>query len=343
MLYVTKINELLRPAAQFPYTALDLFAGCGGLALGMEAAGIDTIGYEMDNCAVATYNANHHGQCYVKTLTSTTKFSDLVTAPVDVIIGRPPCQPFSVGGHQRGAEDTRNGFPIFLNAVAELQPRMFLFENVRGMLYANKWYLDQIMEELRDLGYMVEVKLFNAVNYGIPQNRERVIAVGHRGNFQFPSPQRQKITAGEAVGDTMHELLDEARLLTESQDKYIKNYEMASKCINPRDLYADRPVRTVTCRNLAGATGDMHRVRLPDGRRRRLVVREGARLQSFPDWFKFEGPETKQFYQIGNAVPPLFALQLANAMRQALDEPDFFSVEQIKAKSQQFVGQTSLL
>ena len=77
------------------------------------------------------------------------------------------------------------------------------------------------------------------------------------------------------------------------------------------------PARTLTCRNLAGATSDMHRVKLPDGRRRRITQREAARLQSFPDWFEFCGNETRQFTQIGNAVPPLLAYKLALALKDA--------------------------
>lgn len=335
MSYVKQINQLLRPAEYFAYHALDLFAGCGGLSLGFEAAGIDTTGFEMDGYAAETYNANLHGHCHTRKLSSDTQFLDLLAAPVDVVIGGPPCQPFSVGGHQRGLEDGRDGFPVFIKTVAALCPRLFLFENVRGMLYANKWYLDQIMQELRGLGYLVEARLCNVVQYGVPQNRERVIVVGHRGGFRFPTPQRQKVTAGEALSDTMELLLDETKLLTESQDRYVKNYEIASKCVNPRDLYPDRPARTVTCRNLAAATGDMHRVRLPDGRRRRLVVREAARLQSFPDGFAFQGPEAKQFYQIGNAVPPLFAYQLAQAIRQALASPDLHTAAELQAPDKQ--------
>ncbi|RSK38976.1 DNA cytosine methyltransferase [Hymenobacter perfusus] len=342
MPYLERINELLHPAAQFDYHAVDLFAGCGGLSLGFESVGIDTTGFEMDPYAVQTYNANLHGRCHQRKLTPEVDFLDLVTQHTDLVIGGPPCQPFSVGGLQMGLEDARDGFPIFINTVAALQPRMFLFENVRGMLYTNKWYLNQIVTELRGLGYIVEAKLFNVVNYGIPQNRERVIVVGHRGGFQYPQPQRHKVTAGEAVGDTMNLLLDESKLLTESQDRYVKKYEIASKCVNPRDLYADRPSRTVTCRNLAAATGDMHRVRLPDGRRRRLVVREGARIQSFPDNFDFKGPEAKQFYQIGNAVPPLFAYQLAQSVRNVLDAPDMYTAEQIREMADQFVGNPAL-
>jgi hypothetical protein len=116
----------------------------------------------------------------------------------------------------------------------------------------------------------------------------------------------------------MQQAPPESKFLTPGMDEYVAKYERASFCIRPRDLYPDQPARTVTCRNLAGATGDMHRVRLPDGRRRRLFVREAARLQSFPDWFEFCGAETSQFNQIGNAVPPLLAWHLAGSVKRYL-------------------------
>ena len=92
-----------------------------------------------------------------------------------------------------------------------------------------------------------------------------------------------------------------------------------SKLVNPRDLHMDRPARTLTCRNLAGSTADMHRIKLSDGRRRRLRVQEAARLQSFPDWFEFSGSETSKFNQIGNAVPPMFAHYIGRQMKKYLD------------------------
>jgi DNA (cytosine-5)-methyltransferase 1 len=131
----------------------------------------------------------------------------------------------------------------------------------------------------------------------------------------------------------MHTTPAESKFLTESQNVYIAKYEKASFCINPRDLYPDKPARTLTCRNLAAATGDMQRVKINDGRRRRLLIREAARLQSFPDWFEFTGNETSQFYQIGNAVPPLLAYQLALSVKDCYNSKKKLSVNETQFHS----------
>jgi len=311
MSYVSLINKLLVPKVSEKAVVLDLFAGCGGLSLGFEAAGYKTIGYEMNPDAAATYNANLKGNCFIEKLTL-----DFEYPQAQIVIGGPPCQPFSVGGNQNGINDSRNGFPFFIDAIRKVKPKVFMFENVRGLLYSNKWYLDLIIEELEDLGYKTECKLLNAVNYGVPQNRERLFLIGHNSEFKFPNLENIKNTVGDAISDLMITVPSESKFLTAAQEIYIANYEKASKCINPRDLYIDRPARTLTCRNLSGATGDMQRVKLPDGRRRRVLIREAARLQSFPDNFVFEGSETSQFNQIGNAVPPLLAYKMALAIKK---------------------------
>lgn len=313
MEYIEKINTELKPRIDkdLNKTVVDLFAGCGGLSLGFEAVGFKTVGFEKLEDAAETYRKNLLGDCYTQELSI-----DTVYPNADIVIGGPPCQPFSVGGKQLGLEDSRDGFPIFISAVEQIKPEVFLFENVRGLLYKNKWYLKEVIDHLEGLGYIISTRLLNAKNFGVPQNRERVIVMGAKDVIHFPSNFEKKVTVGEALGELATQIPDNAKFLTPSMDKYVAKYEKASKCVNPRDLYLDRPSRTLTCRNLAGATGDMHRLRLPDGRRRRITTREAARLQSFPDWFEFHGKETKVYNQIGNAVAPYFALSLAKEIKK---------------------------
>lgn len=295
---------------------LDLFAGCGGLALGFRSAGFRTVGFEMLEDACETYRSNLKDKCHQIVLSPSVE----LPTGAEVIIGGPPCQPFSVNGHQNGHRDERDGFPTLLSAVERYSPRLVLFENVRGMLYQNRPYLEQIVSHLESFGYSVERELLNAVHFGVPQNRERLFVVAHRGDWEFPEPthRHQPVNAGEALGELAQQVPPGAKFLTPSMDDYVARYERASQCIRPRDLHLDQPSRTVTCRNLNGATGDMLRVRLADGRRRRLTVREGARLQSFPDWFTFRGNEGSQFNQIGNAVPPLLGKAIAKAASACL-------------------------
>lgn len=314
--YPEFINKVLVPAAKPKWVAVDLFAGCGGLALGFEAAGFATIGFEKDKDACATYRRNLGSACVETVLTPDTDLPEC-----DVLIGGPPCQPFSVGGLQQGHNDTRNGFPTFIAAVRKLRPRFWLFENVRGMMYGNRWYLDEIVKELEDLGYVVDMRLLSTVNFNVPQKRERLVVVGHAGEFVFPAPSMQTWTAGQALEGLLFQTPPESKFLTASMDRYVANYEKASSCIRPRDLHLDLPARTLTCRNLAGATGDMQRIKLPDGRRRRLLPREAARLQSFPDHFEFMGTEGSVYNQIGNAVPPMFAFSIASTVSRYLSSP----------------------
>jgi DNA (cytosine-5)-methyltransferase 1 len=213
-----------------------------------------------------------------------------------------------------------------------VRPSLFLFENVRGLLRAEKPYFETVLETLGSFGYIIDYAVLNAVDYGVPQNRERLFAVGHRGKFRFPAPLKKRTTAGEALGGLLYTAPPESVFLTPAMDAYVAAYEKASCCAKPRDLYPGKPARTLTCRNLAGATSDMQRVRLPDGRRRRLLPREAARLQSFPDWFAFCGKETHRFNQIGNAVPPLLAYNLALAVKASMRSGPLYDARAIREK-----------
>lgn len=308
-------DTLTLPARRLPHTVIDLFAGCGGLALGFEARGFRTVGYEADVDCCVSYRTNLDTDCHNVYLNEETKYGRS-----DVVIGGPPCQPFSVSGNQRGSRDPRNGFPAFLRAVEQAKPKLWLMENVRGVLFRNYDYMrKQVLRPLEQMGYTITTKIVRAARHEVPQKRERFVAVGVKtGSFEFPEESPVAYTAGQALGSLARDAPHNGQYLTPSQDAYIARYEAKSSCARPRDVHLDEPARTVTCRNLGGATSDMLRVRLADGRRRRLNVREAARLQSFPDWFQFSGDQASQFRQVGNAVPPMMAYHLAGAVRKAL-------------------------
>jgi len=311
--YSRKVDSELKPKKSIGIEVLDLFCGAGGLGLGFESEGFTTTGYDFDKDSCNTYSKNMNRDAFNIELNLSTDYPK-----ADILIGGPPCQPFSVGGKQKGKDDSRDGFPIFIDAIKKVQPALFLIENVKGVLYRNKSYLDENLEIINKIGYKTKMEILKASNYEIPQNRERIIIVGSKGDFNFPRPSEIKITVKEALGGYMKYEPKDGNYLTPEMDKYILKYEIASKCVNPRDLYPDRPSRTLTTRNLAGATGDMMRIKLPSGKRRRLLVREAARLQSFPDWYDFSGTESSQFKQLGNAVPPLLSKKLANSIKKLI-------------------------
>lgn len=312
--FIEYLNNTIKIPPTSKYCAIDLFAGCGGLSLGFEAAGIKTVGYERVEDCCDTYRKNLRSECHQEIITKDTEFPR-----ASVLIGGPPCQPFSRRGKRKGQIDDRNGFPAFIEAVKKVQPDLWMCENVKGLPEQSTSYFQSIIDQCKKLGYIVEHRTFQLVKFDVPQSRERMVIVGHHGGFKFPKPNDYVISAGEALGALATDIPDNAIFLTPAMDEYIAKYEAASKCRTPRDLHMDRPARTLTCRNLAGATSDMHRIKLSDGRRRRITVREAARLQGFPDWFEFCGSEESQYTQIGNAVPPIFAYKMALAVVDYLE------------------------
>ena len=317
--WVRELNSRLRRETNLGLKALDLFCGAGGLSLGFWARGFDVVGVDHSTDAAKTYNHNlGNAIC-----TDVNHMSELPTA--DVIIAGPPCQPWSRAGKRLGEQDDRDGLAVTMRAVQKIQPAAVVIENVPDLARSRRrQYLDEFETRLTALGYTVAEHLLNAADYGVPQNRRRIFITAIRNGrpLEPPTPWPEKVTVREAIPGTHHREATGAQLLSESMSAYIERYEQASGCRTPRDLHLDRPSRTLTVRNLSGATGDMMRLRLSDGRRRTLTVREAARLQSFPDWFRFLGTKRSQLEQIGNAVPPLLALAVAKSVSEHIAGSD---------------------
>lgn len=317
--YADTVSKALLPARKSKYVALDIYSGAGGLSLGLEAAGFNVIGIDHNSDCAATYNSNLHGTCLNDSITPRYDFPE-----ADLLVGGPPCQPFSVRGKQTGKSDGRNGIPSFIAAVKKIRPKMWIFENVRGMMYRNKDYLMSSVKRLQKLGYCVDMSVVNCADYGVPQNRERIIVIGHNGKYVPPQGLGIQVTSGEALRHIPSKDREKPSHLTSEMDRYVLAYEKASHCRRPRDLDRGRVARTLTCRNLGGCSSDMHRICTRNGKRRMLFVREAARLQGFPDWFEFAGSRYSRMRQIGNAIPPLFALVLGTQIRKCMASANGF-------------------
>ena len=311
--WVQEMNALLKPQANPVLEALDLFCGAGGLSLGFRACGFGVKGIDLCQDAVSTYAANV-GRAACRDLSTVTEWPS-----VDVVIAGPPCQPWSRAGLRKGGQDDRDGLGIVLGAVREVRPLAVVIENVSDLaLRKSREHLERFEGDLEDLDYRVEEWVLNAADYGVPQSRRRVFVAAVVGNEAIGRPRgwTEVVAVRRAIPGTFWRESQQARPISQGMSAYIERYERASGCRNPRDLHLDRPARTLTVRNLGGATGDMVRLRLANGNRRTLTVGEAARLQSFPDWFRFRGSRHSRFRQIGNAVPPLLALAVAASVRE---------------------------
>ncbi len=310
--WIQQVNSQLRRDDSLGLRALDLFCGAGGLSLGFWAQGFDVTGVDRDADATETYSRNL-GRASCAELGD-----DTVFPRAEVVLAGPPCQPWSRAGKRLRERDDRDGLAVVARAVHEVRPAIALIENVPDLARSrSRRHLDAFKEDIGSLGYAVDEHVLNAADFGVPQNRRRVFITATLGNqpLEMPEPRPAKITVRQAIRGTFWRVSKDARLLSDGMDEYIERYERASGCRTPRDLHLDQPARTLTVRNLAGATGDMIRLRLSDGRRRMLTAKEAARLQSFPDWFRFHGSDRSRFEQIGNAVPPLLSLAIAGSVR----------------------------
>jgi DNA (cytosine-5)-methyltransferase 1 len=341
--------------------AIDLFCGCGGLTLGLTSAGFNVIG-ALDNwpIAIQTYRRNfsHPVVCEPIEKLSASEFLGRICSSntqIDLVAGGPPCQGFSI---QRIGKDTddRNALVLeFARFVQELHPRMFLMENVPGLLgKRGRLLAARLGCTLKSAGYEIRVKQVNAAEYGIPQIRKRIFFYGwksHQGaNFVFPPStcsRDQFRTVAEAIGDlpqpshsrnqsvqsdplhfrtNLSELnLERLRHIPPGGGFEDLPVELRVNChkngaskIGHRYVYGrlapDRPAGTITARFDSFTRGKFAHP-LED---RNITLREGARLQTFPDTFRFSGTQEEIAAQVGNAIPPLLATTIARAMSSYL-------------------------
>ena len=338
-------------------TVLDLFSGAGGLALGFQAAGFKTIaGIDNDKASLETFARNFPSAVTMcEDLSSTS--DELVTFfknlrnKIDVIVGGPPCQGFSIAG-KRLIDDPRNSlYRHYIGIVDVIKPKYVVIENVPTIRSMGGGKIaSAIVQDLENLGYEVQVMTVNASDYGVPQNRKRTFFVAKKGDqpVVFPNPLTPtlKITTEDAIGDLplLEDYFDDLPIpYTKTfKNEYQRKMRQGSKLLFnhwsvahteqtksiialvpdggnykdlPKRLQGTRRVNIAWTRmasNLPSFTIDAgHNHHFHYKANRVPTVRECARIQSFPDSFVFLGNKTSQYRQVGNAVPPLLAEVLA--------------------------------
>lgn len=351
-----------RATGSLPVTAIDLFSGCGGLSFGFESSGIRT-GLAIDNWpdALNTFSRNHPESRSELFDLGAKNLKPVLNSLTDsqIVFGGPPCQGFSISG-KRDPNDPRNLlYRGFFKVVAEVRPRVFVMENVPNLASMDGGRLIQeIEDDFRSLGYNLSRKILLASDYGVPQNRRRLILVGtlSEKTFEFPlgtsTLPEEKVTCSEALSDLPEFSLEEGskypigpksdyqelmrvsskgifnHTITEHSEQTIRIISLVPDGGNykdlPHELQSTRKVNIAWTRyssrkpSLTIDTGHRHHFHYEFNRI--PTVRESARLQSFPDSFIFEGSKTSQYKQVGNAVPPLMAKALGESILRYLKD-----------------------
>lgn len=327
---------------------IELFAGAGGLALGIEKAGFETIGLiEFNRPAAETLKKNRPEWNVICddianiSCLDLEEYFDIKKGELDLLSGGAPCQAFSYAGKRLGLEDTRGTlfyhYAIFLQ---KLQPRMFLFENVRGLLtHDNGKTYKTMLSVFEEAGYDIQYKVLNAWDYGVAQKRERLITIGIRKDlaeeihYEYPVPHEYKPVLGDILKDVPPSL----------GTRYSKKKEEIFALVPPGGYWRDIPADIAkeymkSCWDMGGGrTGILRRLSMdepslavltsPSQKQtdrchplepRPFTVRENARCQSFPDEWEFCGTVGEQYKQVGNAVPVNLAYDIAVKIREAL-------------------------
>lgn len=335
-------EEKIKPVRDF--SSIELFAGAGGLAIGLEKAGFKAVALnEFDKHACNSLRVNRPEWNVIEGDIQNVDFTPF--KGVDFLSGGFPCQAFSYAGKQLGFEDTRGTlFFEFARAIKETQPKVFLGENVKGLLeHDNGKTIETIKSVVADLGYtLIEPKVLKAIFYQVPQKRERLMLVGIRNDllkfaqFNWPSPYKKIMVMKDALraGELYHTDVPESvgqkypkrkeeilslvpqggywrDLPDDLQREYMqKSYFLGGgKTGMARRLAWDAPSLTLTCSPAQKQTERCH----PE-KNRPLTVREYARIQTFPDGWIFSGPVSSQYKQIGNAVPVNLACAIGRSL-----------------------------
>lgn len=327
------------------YTIVDLFSGVGGLSLGFQKEDFELLlANDIDEDVGKTFKKNHPEIPFlkkdIKKLTKKDFNKILGNRKVDVLVGGVPCQSFSMAGNRiRKNVDCANDerhflFMEFIRIAKILKPKIAIIENVKGILSSHKGKIkNEILEGLEKLGYRVDYKVLNSADYGVPQLRERVLFVANRINKKnlFPKithkPERY-ITVGQALKNVpkLNHNPRELSGVTLKRVKLIKqgkNWQSLPKNLQTKSIHSGaygrlsekKPSRTIMTRFDTPTVGFVIHPR----EHRTLTVREGARLQSFPDNFEFIGTNSSQNRQVGNAVPPRLSQAIAKQVKLMLN------------------------
>ncbi|TNF17438.1 MAG: DNA cytosine methyltransferase [Rhodobacteraceae bacterium] len=305
-------------------SSIELCAGAGGQALGLERAGFEHLLLVDDDqhcCKSLTLNRpDWNVRCQDLREVSVEEF-----VGVDLLAGGLPCPPFSVAGKQLGEKDERNLFDDAFRLVDQAKPKFVLIENVRGFLdnsFAE--YRDKMAQKFRDRGYECDIQLLNASDFGVPQLRPRVAIVAGQfeywKNFSFDNLIR---TAPKSVGETLLDLMEKegwtgAKRWAEQADRIAPTIVGGSKKHGGPDLGPTRARRAWEKLGVNGKTISPTPPEADFEGMPRLTVRMVARIQGFPDEWQFYGPKTHAYRQVGNAFPPPVAEQIGLAIKTAI-------------------------
>lgn len=325
--------------------AIDLFAGCGGLSIGLGRAGFSVeAAVEIEAEACATFAGLHRDAALFDADIATVDFRSF-RGEIRLVAAGVPCQPFSSGGKRLAAADPRDGFPQLLRAVREIRPDAVFVENVAGLARGSRQrYFASIVHALEDIGFTVAWELVNAADFGAPQKRLRLFLVGLRGRaFRFPEPthgsgrRRSWVPAGSVISIDNVIGQPNTSVVTYARKPDIRPSPYDGHVFNGggRPIDLTKPSHTI----LASAGGNKthwidtlgvvpaYHARLVAGDHplegdvpgaRRLTVAESALLQTFPPGTVFTGARSSQYTQVGNAVPPLLAEALGRALADQL-------------------------